>query len=258
MSVFRTWESYRIFERSVKREARYIHSADVDEFFEIVIATSGKREVPFPSGSEFWRAQLGHAWATVSQNYENEENEQFEVESPYPPERMNPLRDKAKEGRANAKGIPYLYLATDKETAMAEVRPWIGACISVGLFKTLKDFKLVDLSVHTKPGTTIYLKEPDVDKREIAVWTDIDKAFSEPVTNNDSSPDYAPTQILSELFRHHGYDGVVYKSSLGKGRNVVLFDINAADLLNCYLYKVESVSFKFEQSGNPYYIRSDK
>lgn len=40
---------------------------------------------------------------------------------------MKPLSNSASEGRANPKGIPYLYVATDKETAMSEVRPSLGA-----------------------------------------------------------------------------------------------------------------------------------
>lgn len=54
---------------------------------------------------------------------------------------MKPLRDKASEGRANPKGIPYLYLATTKEAPMSEVRPWIGSDISVGQFKLISQLQ---------------------------------------------------------------------------------------------------------------------
>jgi len=66
---------------------------------------------------------------------------------PFPYARMKPLSDSATEGRANPKGIPCLYVATDKETAMSEVRPWLGAILSVAIFKLPKDLKIIDFSV---------------------------------------------------------------------------------------------------------------
>ena len=55
-------------------------------------------------------------------------------------------------------------------------------------------------------------------------------------------------------FRAHGYDGIVYKSLLGDGLNIALFDCDAAELINCGLYETNAVSFKFDQCGNPYFI----
>lgn len=147
-----------------------------------------------------------------------------------------------------------MYLATDKETAMAEVRPWLGSYISVGQFKTIKDLLLIDCSVKRAQKLVIYLKEPGSAKKEETVWAHIDKAFSEPVNPDESTADYAPTQVLAEAFRSHGFDGIVYKSLLGKGFNVALFDIEAADLVNCFLYEVKSLSFEFKQSANPYFV----
>ena len=81
---------------------------------------------------------------------------EYEIPSPHSKDRMRPISHSATEGRANqagrqalddAKGIPYLYLSTDKETAMAEVRPSVGNYISVGQFgKTLKPLSLIDCS----------------------------------------------------------------------------------------------------------------
>ena len=48
---------------------------------------------------------------------------------------MKPLGGRATDGRANPRGIPCLYLATTKETAMSEVRPWIGSYVSAGQFE---------------------------------------------------------------------------------------------------------------------------
>jgi hypothetical protein len=98
--------------------------------------------------------------------------------------------------------------------------------------------------------------EPGSDEREKAVWAHIDHAFSQPVSADNPTTEYIPTQILAELFRKNGFDGVVYKSLLGEGFNVALFDIEAAKLVNCFLYDTKSVVFKFEEAGNPYFLKT--
>lgn len=249
MVKFASWQSYRTFAWSVKRKARYVFEDTVQEFLRTVVATSEGRKRALPSGHVLWRAQHGHKWETIRQD----ENE-FKVPGPFPSTRMKPLPYSASEGRINPKGIPCLCLATDKETAMAEVRPWLGSYISVGQFKTLKDLVVVDCSVEHDRRSVLFLEEPEPDQREKAVWGDIDEAFSEPARSGVSTADYAPTQIIAESFRRHGYDGILYKSALGTGFNVALFDINTADLINCFLYETKKVFFEFTESGRPYFM----
>jgi len=248
MAEFASWQSYGTFAWSVKRKARYVFEDNVDEFLRTVIATSEGRKRAFPSGRVLWRAQYGHDWETIRQDAD-----EFEVPAPFPSARMKPLPDSAREGRVNPKGIPCLYLATDKETAMAEVRPWLGSYISVGQFRTPKDLVLVDCSVDHGRASIVFFEEPD--QREKAVWGDIDKAFSEPASSGESTADYAPTQIIAESFRRHGYDGIAYKSVLGTGFNVALFNLNAADLINCFLYEAKKLVFEFDETGRPYFVK---
>ena len=250
MDEFESQRSYSIFAQSVKGEARYVFEEHVNKFLQTVRATSERRRMQLPKDRFLWRAQQGDCWETICID-----GEISEEHGPLPAARMKPLRTSAREGRVNPKGIPCLYLATDKETAMAEVRPWIRSYISAGEFKTLKNLVLVNCSVeHATDAWFGYMNEPDPPEREKVVWADIDRAFSEPVTTDESSADYAPTQILAEAFRSHGYDGVVYKSRLEKGFNVALFDLDAADLVNRCLYQVKSLTFEFDQAGNPYFI----
>lgn len=79
---------------------------------------------------------MGHDW--------REEECGAEAPVPYPVDRMKPRRDRTKEGRANPKGIPYLYTANDKETAIAEVRPWIGAYVSIAELKVVRPLTIVN------------------------------------------------------------------------------------------------------------------
>jgi hypothetical protein len=196
-----------------------------------------------------WRAQIGY------------EEPMGKDEDPLPlsAQRMKPIPNKATEGRANPKGIPYLYLATDKETAMAEVRPWKGSIISVGQFKTTRDLLVIDSSKHSE-RFTVYFKEPSPEKRELAVWDCIDNAFSRPVNASDNLADYAPTQIIAELFKSNGADGIIYRSSLGEGLNLVLFDLTLAEIVDCSVYILDKLSFKFRQFGNlyPYQVKTEK
>jgi hypothetical protein len=172
---------------------------------------------------------------------------------PFSPERMKPLDYEAAEGRANPKGIPYLYGATQESTAIAEVRPWIGSWVSVGQFRTLRPLKILDCSSELR-RSIIYFSEPDAEKRRAAVWQDIDKGFSQPITPTDRSPEYVPTQVLAELFRVSGYDGIAYQSALGGGHNLTLFDVTCADLINCGLYEVRKMNFEFDQVTNRYFV----
>jgi hypothetical protein len=121
----------------------------------------------------------------------------------------------------------------------------------------MRDLRIVDCSRER----SIYLKrwlEPEnltPEDIEKAVWSDINRAFSEPVERGDDSIEYVPTQILTEAFKRNGYDGIAYKSSYGEdGFNVALFDIKAADLINCGLYSIKDVSIRMEQEDNPYFI----
>ncbi|RUO45870.1 RES family NAD+ phosphorylase [Pseudidiomarina donghaiensis] len=206
---FKSWDSYSRFQKSVVGESRYIQSDEATDFLQAII-TSGKERVRLiPKGTQLWRAQLGH---DLRPEHVGEELMDY-FPTAYKPERMKPLRDSAREGRANPKGIPFLYTATGKETAMAEVRPWIGSIISAGQFITVKELKLIDFSVEQGDEQYFFFHEPTEEEKVRAVWSHINNAFSRPVLESDTTADYAPTQIIAEFIKSKGYDGIVYKSA---------------------------------------------
>ena len=253
--IFKTPMDYKNFSHTTQYKNRYIHDEKIMYFLEAVLATSEERQVVLDKGYIFWRAQLGNNEHVIVDEYGNEDNDLH----PHPKERMKPLLHSATEGRGNPKGIPYLYLATDKETAMSEVRPWVGSTISVGQFKIKKELNLiecVDFKEFNDNKLSI-IKTNNLskeDKRKLSVWSDIDKAFSEPVNSTDKKSEYVPTQILAEFFKSKGFDGIAYKSSLSNGVNIILFDSNMADLINCLVYEVQSVQFEFKEVGPRYII----
>ena len=251
---FKSWNSYWSFTNKVRHGQRYIHDAEVQEFLDEVLRTSTERIKTIPRDRCFFRAQLGNDWEPEFLDGEVI----AEYPAPHNIARMFPQKHQASEGRVNPKGIPHLYMATDIETAMSEVRPWIGSNISVAQLKTTKELLVIDCSVNHGSGFPLFLEEPDDEKKEEAVWKMIDRAFSTPVVSEDGTADYVPTQIISEMFKANEFDGIVYKSMLGEGYNVVTFNIDTAVLTACSLYEAKSVKFEFSESANPYYVKSDE
>jgi hypothetical protein len=215
----------------VVRERRYFWSKASEEFLDAVAATSRRRLKLVPAGQQYWRAQLGHHMEFDKQSGQH-------VLSPHPEERMRPFSDRAIEGRLNPKGIPCLYFATTPEVAMTEVRPWIGSTISLAAFETTRELKLVDCAQSPSGGSK--------DRIEDAVWSEINEAFAEPIVRSDTTGDYAATQILAEVFKVEGADGVIYKSAfLETGLNLALFDLECAKMTDTSVFKVEKATFKF-------------
>jgi hypothetical protein len=249
MREFPSHRSFRDFASSASRYWRYVRSAEMDDFLESVLATSREKEELIPAASFLFRAQVGHDWRR--ENIEGRLIE--EVPCAFPPERMKPLQDRAVEGRANAKGIPCLYVGTHEQTAVAEVRPWIGALVSVARLRTTRPLRLVNCTTDDR-RILLYSSEPGPEERQRAVWRDIDRAFSRPVSRSDDVASYAPTQVLAEAFRQSGLDGVAYASAVGHGHNIAIFDTADAEVVSCGLVEIRGITVEYKQADNPYFV----
>ena len=83
-------------------------------------------------------------------------------------------------------------------------------------------------------------------------------SFSEPLERSDDVAEYIPTQVVAELFKREGYDGIAYKSAFGeKGYNICLFDVDAAVLDYCRLHKVKGINFDFGEHVEEYWVKSE-
>ena len=220
-------------------------------FLDTLVRSSEKRQSELREGHHLCRAQVAHA--------DVEHPDAGVVPGPALPTRMIPLPDKASDGRANPRGIPCLYMADDRHTAIAEVRPWIGSLVSLAIMRLLRDQRVVDCRGDGKRGRIYPEGEPTPAEREAAVWYHVSKAFREPVLRDDDRAGYAPTQIVAEAFRDHGYDGIVYGSGFGTGAtNVVLFDTSVAELVACEIHEIRDVKLRHEEVDNPYFVQKDK
>jgi hypothetical protein len=249
-------DAYRAFARDVRHGRRYVWNPKVTGFLATVRATIRDRDRALRKGMVLYRAQIGIEWL---ENFDDDGNEVGEDPVGFGFKRMSPRANQATEGRANAAGVSVLYLASEEETAVAEVGPWIGSAVSLAQFKIGRDLKALDLSVrHGQSSLNLkYIlgeETPDAVAKEKAIWTDIDDAFSRPVSRSDDGGDYAPTQILAELFRYAGYDAIVFRSQFGKkGYNLVLFDIADAEPINCAPCEVTAIKVKFKEIGNRWF-----
>lgn len=268
MSEFKSWLSYDRFVENAMRRFRYHLDPQDREFLAAVAETAQSRIVAVSAGSVLWRAQKSDLVENVTFNMHNEqdeeddfadganpENEPLLIEVPckvpFPSERMKPQRDVALEGRVNAKGIPCLYAADDPNTAMAELRPSKDQTLSLARLHVNRELRLVNCCQE--------MKQPRFDRpmtaaeNEEVVWSLIAFGFSVPVERKDDSAEYAPTQMIGELFRRNGFDGIKFRSGLGKGSNFALFDLDAAHVIpDVSLYRTAGVEYSFEPEKNPY------
>jgi RES domain-containing protein len=134
----------------------------------------------------------------------------------------------AKAGRANHEKQPVLYLANSKSTALAEVRPWKGAAVAVAEMKITRRLSFVDLTQVRRVRSPFFA---DLLKWELELANllyRLSQDMSWPVMPHEQEILYKPTQLLALMVRSAGYDGCMYPSAMGSGKNYVLFDINVA------------------------------
>ncbi|MGD9808133.1 MAG: RES family NAD+ phosphorylase [Deferribacterales bacterium] len=142
---------------------------------------------------------------------------------------------KANSGRANPKGIPYLYLASDVDTAINEVRPPVKTEVCYVKFNAVKKLRILDL------GKEMVIESPFVDGfkdklRYRDLLNYVAQELNKPVLEENSEFEYLPTQYLCEYLKSLRSDdrrkpfvhGVKYKSNKATGDNYVLFGVDSA------------------------------
>jgi RES domain-containing protein len=242
---------YFVFDLYTRTHFRYRYDEEINHFIETVVESAASRTVTWGQGTSLWRAQRGckvcvelHGRKELWKEDTDGCGHPFECR-PFSVERMKPEPEKAKEGRVNPKGIPCIYLATHKDTAMSEVRPWHEARISLARFELTQAVVLVDCSQDCPDEPT---------NKEAWNWYFVGEAFSRPVSSADDVSDYAPTQILAEAFRQCWYDGIIYNSGLNTdGKNVALFNLSHADVKERFLYTLSDVAYSFHKQDTGEY-----
>jgi RES domain-containing protein len=172
----------------------------------------------------------------------------LEGDATYSPESMGPPPvGRATAGRANPAGIPYLYLASDQLTAISEMRPHRGDRVCVAEFDLEPHLYLIDLrdpksSISLSPFAMSDEGEIILLRRNRDFLHELGEELSRPVVPRSAPVEYLPSQYLCEFIKHCGFDGVVYRSSVGPGVNVALFDANRARVGCVTPYQVDRVT----------------
>jgi len=145
------------------------------------------------------------------------------------------------QGRLHRIGTSFLYLATDIETALTEVRPDPGHKVSIGCFKAIKKLKIADLD-----QAFIKLSKNEETLKKYIFINHIDQLLSRPVTSDERYM-YLITQFFSDAFRKLGFDGIYFTSSVGPGQNLLIFNANNFKYIKneANVYQINSLKYQY-------------
>jgi len=155
----------------------------------------------------------------------------------------NPPKDKATGGRANPKGISYLYLADNVKTSLYEARATLFDFVTVGDFRLKEDIKILNLREPENDPIIWAEQEAILDYLTyIPFIKTLQKELSLPIRKLDKEIDYLPTQYLSEFIKSIGYEGVEFQSSLhSDGYNLAIFNPDKFKCVRTNVYEIESI-----------------
>ena len=232
MSTFKDWEEFCNY---ITFKNRYILDEKNQKILNEIISLAKEREINIAKDTLFYRAR-------TSQGLKIHEDGEIYSPSYSEDDLLAPPPEKASNGRANPQGIPYLYLAEDAQTAIAEIKPDIGDNITIASFCLAKDIKVVDITAGVPSLIeAIYSK----DKQSFDhLWFGIKMSFQVPVKAGHPLG-YLPTQYITELFKTEGYDGIKFNSVQNQEKfNLTLFDkanVNFIDVNTNYIAAIEYI-----------------
>jgi hypothetical protein len=150
-----------------------------------------------------------------------------------------PPPERATAGRANPFGISYLYVASTEKTALSELRPHSGDYYTVADYKLGSGLKLIDLRNPRITVSPFRYSDEEIKKIHsgIGLLVKLGEELAKPVSQSKAQLEYLSSQYLCEFIKSQGYEGVIYKSSLGDGDNFAIFD-------NAHLRGVRTRAFR--------------
>ena len=229
-------EAFQELYQGLRRKNRFVPSPPAQRLIdELLEFARSHRSAKISRGSYLFRARINPTQTPTS---------------PRPlhgTEMSAPPLDLAAAGRLNPEGIPYLYLANDSYTAVAEVRPWVGAQVTVARVKINRDIEIIDFTNETPVGRFPSANFPGSESGAETIWRELlSYVMSMPLQPNHSVS-YVPTQYFAEVLKANGFGGVKYKSSLNlKGFNLAIFDPVAGRVTSTRLVTVSGVTYTYE------------
>lgn len=209
------------FTHSIKYENRF-HSQQINldnlEFFLSFF------EETIPEGEEFYRCRL------------NNDEQIFEEK-----DLKAPPVGAASAGRLNSEGISRLYLCSEEETAISEIRASRHDVVTIGKFRVNEKLRILDLSnfdqinILSSFGYREFLKY----YLNMEALKQISDELARPVRSSDKAKDYLATQYISDFVKSitgeekSSYQGIKYRSTASEtGYNLMLFVDAEIDLVS--------------------------
>lgn len=216
------WSSWEAFCVTVKHKRRFFFHAtgrDDQDSFTPASLLSGIAHasevlglvVEFPPGWGLWRARP-----------DIPKGQRVKALDFGPP----PVERALQSNRMNPSGIPMLYLASSKTTALKETR---AEQAKVGLWRSARPIRILDLR-RLPPVPSIFSDEAREKALTLSFLHEFANDIMKPVArNNQVHIDYLPSQVVTEFMRDYAFevgtlDGVAYRSTVHqRGWNVALF-----------------------------------
>lgn len=176
------------------------------------------------AGTEYFRSRIG-----FKERYIREDAFQFRNPRYYAAytgsEIDRPPLTKATEGRLNRPRVSVLYLASDMDTAVSELRPHPGHLISTARFRTNRDLMVANFG---SQDIRNFLNDERLEVlRTILSFSDVLNMPVQP----DQKELYVVTQTFADAIRESGFDAVTFRSSLGPGINLTCFSSDAFEMV---------------------------
>lgn len=160
-----------------------------------------------------------------------------------------PPKELAGAGRMNPAGIPYLYLAFDEKTALAETRSKAGVAATISSWSPARDLHVIDLlSLPACPSIFSEMRH-EYDLVQF-LWAFVSEITQSVAHDGREHIEYVPTQVVSEYFAQafqYGdrkrVDGLIYPSAVSEGgKNLVVFPNTGGGLSKFDLMKLRAAN----------------
>lgn len=224
-----TWQyEWRLFERTLKTEARYFSRTATDHLAAVFgridqLGTLDGKPVVVDAGPGESIAILFRARVFQSEEPLKEALCRPDRHLGSPPARA------AAAGRMNARGISVFYGATSPDVALAEVRPPVGSQVALATFRIIRPLLLLDLSAleNASDGGSVF--DPTLLQRleRVSFLQSLGHKMTRPVMPDDQEFDYLSTQAVADFLATENdptLDGILFSSTQSEeGDNIVLF-----------------------------------
>lgn len=153
-------------------------------------------------------------------------------------------------GRVNPYGISCLYLASNEDIAIKEIRAGLHDNVTIAKFELLEKIEVIDLTMIDKFSPFLGA-DLDFDYEKYAINKDhlvhIANEILIPSKRGDSQLNYLPSQYICEFIKSRGRDGVKYQSTMDTtGFNLAVFDETLLACQEVSFHQVTEIYYKWQ------------